>query len=72
MFQAINTFAELFEERRTKIEDAMRDGIIKREELSRDKGRRTTYNSGSHQANHSKATDVNALSQSNGQRNGVY
>ena len=60
MFQAINTFSDLFDVR-TIIEDAMRDGIIKREESSRNRGRRPIYNPGSHQTNHLAVTDVNAL-----------
>ena len=71
IFRAINTFAELFDVG-TKIEDALMDGMIKREELSENKVRRPTYSLGGHQPNHFGVTDVNTFSQSNDQSSRGY
>ena len=57
MFQALNTFSELFDVG-TRIEDAIRDGVLKRED-GHARGKRPVYNPG----NHSGVADVNALSQ---------
>ena len=61
MFQSINSFADLFDVG-TKVEDALREGIIKVEETSGSKNQRPTYNHGP-QVSYSGNTDINALSQ---------
>ena len=58
MFQSINTFAELFDVE-TRIEDAIREDKIKKEEYQGGKPRRPLYGSNSHFG----PTNVNALSQ---------
>ena len=63
MFQSINTFIELFDVG-TRLEDAVREGKIKREDFSSRRGKMPTY----HQENYVNPTDVNALNQpKNGQ-----
>ena len=57
MFQSINSFAELFDVG-TRIEDATREGKIKKEEYQGGKHSRPVYGSNSHY----EPTDVNALS----------